>query len=224
MSKVSWALSSPIGSLEIAARCMTQSHPSRSRASIVRTSLISSRSGSTKGSQLQPSKSLKVAADDGMAFLLQDVDQVGSDKTAMACNENLHSVYHDTMVSGFSTMKILETQLVRVVQANWRIGRNDRGSWSPRPPRPRTRIIRWRPQLRARTTPPRRKVCVVPHDRANVVPSRLSPWQAIAGRLPGCQAVEYAMARKIWSKALPPSVMATACSSASTAARKSPLR
>ena len=57
-SKVSWAFISPIGSLEIAARCMTQSQPSRSRASISRTSLINSRSGSTRGSQLQPSKRL----------------------------------------------------------------------------------------------------------------------------------------------------------------------
>ena len=56
MSKVIWAFSSPIGSLEMAARCMTQSQPSRSPASILRTSLTSSRSGLTMGSQLHPSK------------------------------------------------------------------------------------------------------------------------------------------------------------------------
>ena len=35
---------------------------------------------------------VEVAADDGVAFLLEDIDQVGSDITAMACGENFHDL------------------------------------------------------------------------------------------------------------------------------------
>ena len=54
--------------------------------------------GLDEGLPVAALEELEVAADDGMTFLLQDVNQVGSDETAMACHENFHAVYHDTMV------------------------------------------------------------------------------------------------------------------------------
>ena len=98
MSKVSWALSSPIGSLEIAAKCMTQSQPSRS-AGFDRADVLDQLNvGLDQRLPVAALEELEVAADDGMTFLFQDVNQVSPDEATMACNENFHAVYHDAWV------------------------------------------------------------------------------------------------------------------------------
>ena len=91
-SKVVWAFIAPIGSLEIAARCITQSQPSRSLASILRTSLTSSLSGLTMGSQLHPSNRLRSQPTTLVTFLLEEIDKVSSDETLMAGDEDFHGI------------------------------------------------------------------------------------------------------------------------------------
>ena len=58
----------------------------------MRTSLIQLTVGLDQGLPVAALEEPEVAADDGVAFLLQDVDQVSSDETAMACNEYSHHV------------------------------------------------------------------------------------------------------------------------------------
>ena len=61
--------------------------------------------GLDQGLPVAALEELEVAADDGMAFLLQDVNQVGPDETAMACDENFHNISTYMMVLGLITMK-----------------------------------------------------------------------------------------------------------------------
>ena len=48
--------------------------------------------GLDEGLPVAALEEVEVAADDGVAFLLEDVDQVGPDVTAMACGENFHGL------------------------------------------------------------------------------------------------------------------------------------
>ena len=48
--------------------------------------------GLDQGLPVAALEEVEVAADDGVALLLEDVDQVGSDVTAMACDENFHGL------------------------------------------------------------------------------------------------------------------------------------
>ena len=48
--------------------------------------------GYDEGLPVAAFEKVDVAADDGVAFLLEDVDQVGPDVTAMACGENFHDL------------------------------------------------------------------------------------------------------------------------------------
>ena len=48
--------------------------------------------GLDEGFPVAALEQVEVAADDGVALLLEDVDQVGPDVTAMACGENVHDL------------------------------------------------------------------------------------------------------------------------------------
>jgi hypothetical protein len=48
--------------------------------------------GCDQGLPVAAFEEVDVASDDGVAFALEDVDEVGSDVTAMACGENFHDL------------------------------------------------------------------------------------------------------------------------------------
>ena len=91
-SKVIWAFSAPIGSLEMAARCMTQSQPSRSRGLDLADVLDELPVGLDHGLPVAALEETEVATDDGVAFLLQQVDQVSPDVASMAGDKDFHGV------------------------------------------------------------------------------------------------------------------------------------
>ena len=74
----------------MAARCMMQSQPSRSAASTLRTSLGRFPVGLDQRFPGTPLEEVEVAADDEMAFLLEQVDQLRSDVPLMTCDKYLH--------------------------------------------------------------------------------------------------------------------------------------
>ena len=95
-SKVIWALSSPIGSLEMAARCMTQSQPSRSRGLDFADVLDQSAVGLDHRLPVAALEQPEVAADDGVALLLEQVDQMGPDVALMASDKDFHEYIAST--------------------------------------------------------------------------------------------------------------------------------